>query len=80
MTPTQELRATNREQLFGTQPHDIEPRPIAITVPHREIHVLSCEVDVMQSRRNAQIDAGMRFGKSPKTMHQPFGAQSLAKC
>src|SRR5205085_12124328 len=70
-----EFRAANSEQLFGAQTDDVESRPRAVTVPHREIDILSCEVHVMQHRRHAQINAGVGFGEATEAMHQPFGGK-----
>ena len=51
------------------------PGPVAVAVPHREVDFLAREVDVMQRRGHAQIDAGMRLGKVTEPVHQPFGGK-----
>src|SRR5215211_1097581 len=42
---------------------------------HRHIDFLAREVDVMQRRGHAEVDAGMRLGKVTKPMHEPFGGK-----
>ena len=44
-------------------------------MPHGEVDILAREIDVMQGRRDAQIDARMFLGKTPKTIDQPFGGK-----
>ena len=41
----------------------------------REIDLLAREIDVMQRRRDAQVDLRMRLGKMAEPMHQPFGGK-----
>ena len=57
IAPGEQLGAADREQLLGAQARDIEAGPVAVAVAHGEIDVLAREVDVMQRRRDPQIDA-----------------------
>ena len=53
----------------------VEPRPVALAMAHGEIDLLACEIDMMQRRRNPQVDPRMRLGKMAEPMHQPFGGK-----
>jgi hypothetical protein len=39
---------------------------------HGKVDILAREVDVMQRRRHAQIDAWMLLGEPAQTVDQPF--------
>ena len=41
----------------------------------RKIDLLAGEVDVVQRRRDAQVDVGMRLGKVPETVDEPLGGE-----
>ena len=41
----------------------------------REIDLLAGEVDVVQRRRDAQVDVRMRLGKMPETIDEPLGGE-----
>ena len=62
-TSRQQFRAAHGKELLCTQANGVESRPVALAVAHGEIDLLPREVDVMQRRRNPQVDAGMCFGK-----------------
>src|SRR5215472_9581137 len=68
----EQLRAADRKNLLRAKPRRLETRPIAITVPHRNVDVLVGKVYGMHCRRNPQIDAGMCRGKASQAMNQPF--------
>src|SRR6516162_4198521 len=61
--------------MLGTQAHNVETRPIAIAMAHREVHILAREVYVVQRCRHTEIDARMLFGEAAKTIYQPFGGK-----
>ena len=42
---------------------------------HGEVHILAREVDMMQRRRHAQIDARMFLGEAAQAIDQPFGGK-----
>lgn|SRR5215510_5484277 len=70
-----QVRTAHREKLLGAQTHDIEARPVAITVPDSEIDVFARKVDMVQHRRYAQIDARMFFSEAAKPVDPPFGSK-----
>ena len=41
----------------------------------REIDLLAGEVDVVQRRRDPQVDVRMRLGKMPETVDEPLGGE-----
>ena len=73
--PASSLGLQTGKQLLGAQARDIKARPIAVAVAHGKIDILAREVDVMQRRRHAQIDARMLLGKSAEAIDQPFGGK-----
>ena len=64
VTPRHQFGTADRKELLGAKPNGVEPAPIAVTVPHRNIDFLPHEIDVMHGRGDPQIDAGMSLGKS----------------
>src|SRR5262249_36037628 len=72
VTSRKEFGTADRKQLLGAHPHDVEPRPIAVAMPDRQIYFLSGEVDRMHRRWDPKIGVGMGLGKSSKPMYQPF--------
>ena len=75
VAPCQQFRAAHCKQVLGGQSHDVEARPIAVSVPHSKIHVLSREVHVMQGGGDPQVDSRMRLGKAAETVDEPFGCK-----
>ena len=73
--PSQQLWTANREQLLRAQAHGLEARPVAVAVTDGEIDVLAREVDVMQRRRNPQVDLGVRLGEAAEPVHEPLGGE-----
>ena len=71
----QEFWAADGKELFATQLHGIETRPVAVAVPHRHVDVFAREVDVVHHRRDPEVDARMRLGKMAEPMHQPLGGE-----
>jgi len=65
----QEFWAADGKELFATQLHGIETRPVAIAVTHRHVDVLAREIDMMPRGRNPEVDAGMRLGKVAESVH-----------
>ena len=70
-----QLGAAHRKQLLAAQALDVQPGPVAVAVPHRQIDLLACKVDMMHGGGNPQVDVGMRLGKPPQPMHQPLGGK-----
>ncbi len=74
-SPGQQLWTAHREQLLRAELDRVEARPVAVAMADREIDFLARKIDMMQRCRNAQVDAGVRFGKMPEPVHQPFGGE-----
>ena len=53
----------------------MQPRPAPVAVADREIDILAREVDVVQRRAHAQVNARMQFGETAKPMHEPLGGE-----
>ena len=68
----QQFRTAYGKKLLCTQPDTFQSRPIPLAVADGQVDVLSGEVDVMQGRRNAQVDARMRFGEVAEAVYQPL--------
>ena len=75
MRPASSLGLQTGKQLLCAQAGHIKARPIAVAMAHGKVDILAREVDVMQRRRDAQIDARMLLGKSAQTIDQPFGGE-----
>ena len=75
MPPTQELRAADREQRLGAQARHLQPWPASVAVTHRNVDVLAREVDVVQRRADAQVDAGVGLGEAAEAVHQPLRSE-----
>jgi hypothetical protein len=73
MAPSQELGTAHGEEILGAQAGDVEARPIAVAMTYGEVHVLACEVDVVQGCRHAQIDGRVVLGKTAQAVDEPFG-------
>jgi hypothetical protein len=56
-----ELRTANRKKLLGAKAYDIEPGPVAVAMPDREVNVFTREVDVMQRARSVAGDGEASF-------------------
>ena len=67
------LQTANK--ILGAEADHVKPRPIAITMPHSKIDILSCEVDVMHCCGNPEINVGVRLGKPAKAIYQPLGGE-----
>ena len=72
VAPRKKLGTANREQLLGAQAGNVESRPIAVAVPDGEIDVLTREVDVMQRRRNPQVDIRVRLREPAEAVDEPL--------
>ncbi len=68
----QELGAAHREQLFGAEPRNVEPRRRAVAVTDRDIDILAREIDVMKRGAYPEVDRRVDLGKAAKTMHEPL--------
>ena len=53
----------------------MQPRPVPVTVPDRQVDVLAREVDVMQRRRHPELDLGKGLREAAEPVHQPLGGE-----
>jgi hypothetical protein len=60
------------EKSLGAKAYDIEPGPVAVTMPDREVNVFTREVDVMQRCGYPQINVRVSLYKLLEPMHEPF--------
>jgi len=63
VTSGHQLGTADRKKLLGSKADSVEPAPIAVAVPDRNIDLFRTEVDMMHRCGNPQIDAGMGLGK-----------------
>ena len=70
-----EPRAAHREQLLAAEPRHVQPGPVPVAVPDRQVDVLAREVDVMQRRRHPQLDLGIGLREAAEPVHQPLGRE-----
>ena len=75
VTPGHQLGTADREKLLGAKADGVEPAPIAVAVPDRNVDLLPDEIDMMHRRGDPQIDAGMGLAKPAEPIDQPFGGK-----
>jgi hypothetical protein len=75
MPATQEFRAAHWEQRLSAQARDLQPWPASVAVADRDVYVLAREVDVVERRADAQVDARMGLGEAAEAVHQPLGGE-----
>ena len=63
------------EKPLGAKAHGVESGPTAVAMTNRKIHILACEVDVLDRCGDAEVDVGVGFGKPAESMHKPFGGK-----
>lgn len=71
-----QLGTAHREKLLGTQTHDIEARPVAITMAGQRDRRLRAQIEVVQRRRYAQVNARMHFSEATEPIAEPLAAKS----
>jgi hypothetical protein len=71
----EEFGAANRHESFRTKSHGIKTRPMTIAMADRKVHMLGDEVDLLDRRRDAEVDHWVGRSKASKSVHEPLGAE-----
>src|SRR6516225_10729561 len=61
--------------MLGAQPRHLQSWPMSISVANRDVHVFTCEVDMMHRGGYPKVNLRMSLGEVAKPVDQPLGGK-----